>query len=214
MAIDDSTIEQLLAQASTREQVAVGRLLEYHRQRLRRMVAARMDRRLAARIDPSEVVQEVLLEAAQGLSEYIQARPVPYFVWLRDLARDRLVWWTRRHTAKKRDAFRDVPLGFSPAGGTDQPLVDRLVDRGTSPSGRVIREEQRLRVRALISLLEVCDRRVIELRYLEGLSFAAIASVLEIGVGAAQMRHLRALERLRDQLDTHGVKLEKGEVSE
>ena len=111
MAIDDTTIENLLKRAGRREASAVGRLLAYHRLRLRRMVAARLDQRLAARIDPSDVVQEVLLEADRTLPEYIRDRPVPFFVWLRDIARDRLVWLTRRHTAKKRDALRDRPVG-------------------------------------------------------------------------------------------------------
>ena len=147
------------------------------------------------RIDPSDVVQEVLLDAQRELPAYIRDRPVPFFVWLRDIARDRLVWFTRRHTAKKRDAFRDLPLGVSPSGARAQTPVDRLVDGGTSPSGLAIREEERALALALLGRLEAADRRVLELRYLEGLPIAAIAAVLEISPSAAQMRHFRALER-------------------
>jgi RNA polymerase sigma-70 factor, ECF subfamily len=204
MAIDDTTIENLLKRAGMREGSAVGRLLAYHRLRLRRMVAARLDQRLAARIDPSDVVQEVLLEADRTLPEYIRDRPVPFFVWLRAIARDRLVWWTRRHTAKKRDAFRELLVGVDCSHPPGQTFVDYLVDSGTSPSGRAIRVEERARALDLLSQLGAADRRVLELRYLGGLPIAAIASELEISLGAAQMRHLRALERLRERLDGPG----------
>ena len=204
MAIDERTIEDLLERAGRRDGSAIGRLLQFHRQRLRRMVVARLDPRLAARIDPSDVVQEVLLDAQCRLPEYIRDRPVPFFVWLRDIARDRLVWFTRRHTAKKRDAYRERLLSGTPSGASAQTLVDRLVDTGTSPSGLVIREEEKAIVLALLGRLQAADRRVLELRYLDGLPIATIASVLEISLSAAQMRHFRALERLRERLDEPG----------
>lgn len=200
MAMDDTTVEQLLERAGNQDASAVGRLMEFHRQRLRRMVAARLDQRLAARIDPSDVVQEAFLEAEQRLPNYIRERPVPFFVWLRDIARDRLVWWTRRHTTKKRDAFRDRPLEMRQSGAWAQTHLDVVFDSGTSPSGRAISEEERARVRAVMGRLGAADRQVLELRYRDGLSIAAIASELEIGLSAAQMRHLRALERLRECL--------------
>jgi RNA polymerase sigma-70 factor (ECF subfamily) len=204
MAIDDTTIEELLERAGVGEGSSVGRLLEYHRRKLRRMVAARLNSRLTARIDPSDVVQEALVEAERRLPAYLQVRPVPYLVWLRTIARERLAWWTRQHTTRKRDAFREVPLGVIAPGAMDHGGVDHLVDSGTSPSGRAIREEDRARALALLGRLEESDRRVLELRHLHGLTIAAIASALEIGVGAAQMRYLRALERLRERLDGTG----------
>ena len=204
LAIDDTTVESLLDRARREDRSAVGRLLEIHRQRLRRMVAARLENRLAARIDPSDIVQDALLEAERELPKYIRERPVPFFVWLRAIAHDRLVWWTRWHTAKKRDVFREQALKVSPSNARAQTHVDGLVDSGTSPSGRAIRAEERERILELLCRMGPADRRVLELRYLDGLSIAGIASVLEIGLGAAQMRHLRALERVRKLLDAPG----------
>jgi DNA-directed RNA polymerase specialized sigma24 family protein len=151
-----------------------------------------LGQRLAARIDPSDGIQEALFEAERGLPDYIRDRPVPFFVCLRTIARDRLVWWTRRHTAKKRDAFRDLALGFRASDAAAQTLVDRLVDSGTIPSGCAIREEERARALALLGRLGAADRRVLEPRYLDGLSIAEIASTLGIGLGTAQMRHVCA----------------------
>src|SRR4051794_25150155 len=78
--------DQLLADAGRGDADARGRLLERHRPRLRRMVALRLDRRLAARADPSDVVQEALLEAAARLDEYLRSRPIPFYPWLRRIA--------------------------------------------------------------------------------------------------------------------------------
>jgi hypothetical protein len=69
--------EQLLACAAQGDQAALGQLLQRHRPRLRNMIARRLDRRLQARLDPSEVLQETLVEAAQRLTDYACLRPLP-----------------------------------------------------------------------------------------------------------------------------------------
>ena len=85
-------------------------LLERHRARLRRMVAVRLDRRVAARVDPSDLVQETLAEAAARLSDYLRRRPLPFYPWLRQIAWDRLVEAHRRHLrAGRRSVAREVP---------------------------------------------------------------------------------------------------------
>ena len=61
-------------------------LLGAHRARLRQMIAVRMDRRLVARVDPSDVVQDVLAVATRDLSDYLRTRPMPFYAWLRKLA--------------------------------------------------------------------------------------------------------------------------------
>ena len=80
-------------------------------------------------------------------------------------------------------------------------LVDRLFASGTSPSGRLVREELRQRVRDTLDRLLPRDREVLVLRYLEMLSNGEIADVLGITAGSVKVRHLRALERLRSRLD-------------
>src|SRR5207249_1256497 len=87
----------LLDQAAHGDRGARQQLLARHRARLRRMVGLRLDRRLAARLDPSDVVQEALAEADRRLSEYLRRRPVPFYPWLRGLAWDRLIELHRRH---------------------------------------------------------------------------------------------------------------------
>src|SRR3954469_4069846 len=101
--------DYLLDRAAAGDPAARQRLLERHRKRLRRMVALRLDRRLAARVDPSDVVQEALADAGRKLDGYLRGRPLPFYPWLRQLAWERLVKLHRRHRADKRDVAREAP---------------------------------------------------------------------------------------------------------
>src|SRR3954463_5256867 len=94
--------EHLLLRAAAGDESARGRLLDRHRDRLRRMVAVRADPRLAARVDPSDVVQETLADAACKLDGYLRNRPLPFYPWLRRLAQERLAALHRQHVRAKR----------------------------------------------------------------------------------------------------------------
>jgi RNA polymerase sigma-70 factor (ECF subfamily) len=162
------------------------------------MVALRLDRRLAARVDPSDVVQDVLLDAAQGLDDYLRERPVPFYPWLRQLAWDRLIDLHRRHLhSQKRSVKREQPLAAHLSDESAMQLADRVLAGQSSPSDRAIRRELRQRLRAALDQLAEADREVLVLRHLEQLSTRETAAVLGIREGAVKTRHLRALERLR-----------------
>jgi RNA polymerase sigma-70 factor (ECF subfamily) len=187
--------DELLALSAAGDAAAREQLLERHRQKLRRMVAVRLDRRLAARLDPSDVVQEALAEAAQRLDDYLRDRPLPYYPWLRRLAWVRLDRAHRRHTAGKRSVRREEPPALPEESAVE--LADRLLAPDTSPADAALRLEQRQRVRAALGRLAAVDREVLVLRFLERLSTAETAAVLEITPGAVRLRFMRALERLR-----------------
>jgi RNA polymerase sigma-70 factor (ECF subfamily) len=176
-------------------------LLTRHRDQLRRMVAIRMDRRLAARVDPSDVVQEVLAEAAGSLSDYLRERPLPFYPWLRQLASDRLVGLHRKHVgAARRSVMREEPGVRELPDDSVADLAGRLIDSASSPSKHLVREELRERVRAALNGLAPMDREVLVLRHLEQLSTEETAAVLGLSRSAVKMRLLRALERLRSLL--------------
>src|SRR5262249_35493669 len=100
--------EQLLEAFQRGDASARGRLLDRHRTRLRQMVTLRLDRRLAARVDPSDVVQEALAEADRRLSDYARERPLPFYPWLRAIAWERLAKLHRRHLhAQRRSVGRE-----------------------------------------------------------------------------------------------------------
>jgi RNA polymerase sigma-70 factor (ECF subfamily) len=197
----EADTDQLLDRAGHGDPVARQELLVRHRRRLRQLIAVRMDRRLVARIDPSDVVQDTLAEAVQQLSEYLRRRPLPFYPWLRQLALDRLAELHRGHLrAQKRSVTREEAWDPALSDASVLELAGRLLARGSSPSARLLRRELRDRVRAALVQLPAADREVLVLRHLEQLSTREIAAVLGVSEGAVYTRHLRALERLRGLL--------------
>lgn len=108
---DDCETAALIGQAARGDQHALETLLDRHRDRLRRMVALRLDRRLQGRIDPSDVIQEACADAAGRLPEYQRSPSMPFFLWLRFLVAQRLLDEHRKHLgAAIRDAGREISL--------------------------------------------------------------------------------------------------------
>jgi RNA polymerase sigma-70 factor, ECF subfamily len=188
--------DELLDRSAAGDGHARAQLLDRHRRRLRRMVVVRMDARVAARVDPSDVVQEALADAARKLEDYLRDRPLPFYPWLRRLAWERLLQQHRRHLhARRRSVSREEPPAL-PEGSVIE-LAERLFARGSSPSRRARLSELRDQVRRALAALPDRDREVLVLRYLEGLRTAEAAAVLGITEGAVKVRHVRAIERLR-----------------
>ncbi len=197
----DSESQQIL-RAARGDRSAWSRLLTAHRDRLRRMVALRMDRRLKSRIDPSDVIQEAFLDATAGLSNYAERTEMPFFLWLRWLTRMKLSTLHRKHLgAKARDAGREIslnrPARLQPSSAA---LAARLLGRLTSPSDAAIRLERKARLEAAIEALEPLDREIVMLRHFEELTNAEAAQVLGLQTSAASKRYVRAICRLKDAL--------------
>jgi RNA polymerase sigma-70 factor, ECF subfamily len=192
--------EQLLAAAEEGDEHARGRLLERHRPRLRRMVAVRLDRRVAARVDPSDVVQEALVDAAQHLDEFLRDRPLPFYPWLRRRAEIRIADAYRRHVrAGRRSVEREERVGLPDESVLE--LAKRIAVDASGPSTGLGRRERGARVRAAIDRLPARDREILVLRYLEDLSTTDTVAILGCSEGAAKVRLLRAIRRLRTLLD-------------
>lgn len=194
-----SDTEVLLDQASQGDPAAVQELLTRFRARLMRMVRIHMDHRLAARFDPSDVVQDTFARAWRELPDYLGRRPLPFYPWLREFAWKTLIDLRRKHIlAQRRSVNRENRLGQALPDQSAMHLARKLLANGTSPSHRVVREELCRRVQAAISKLEKRDREVLVLRHLERLSTPEIAAVLKISEGAVRVRHLRAMQRFRE----------------
>jgi RNA polymerase sigma-70 factor (ECF subfamily) len=193
---------RLLEGARAGDQAALAELFAQHRDRLRRMVELRLDRRLQARVDASDVIQDGYLEIAQRLEAYFQDPKLPFFLWLRLVVGEQLIMIHRRHLgAQMRDAGLEVALyrGALPAASS-AALAAHLLGEHTSPTQAAVRAERLLRVQEALDQLEPIDREVISLRHFELLSRAESARALGIEESAASKRYIRALKRLKTAL--------------
>jgi len=196
MATNDPPTEQLLDRARAGSLSAVEQLLVLYRPRLRKMVAAQLDDRLAARFDPSDVVQEALVEATRRLAEYLEHRPVSFYPWLRGLALDRLTDLRRRHLgAARRSVLREEPDLQGP-NRSAFALADRLLASVSSPSSPLQRQQVEARVREALDRLNSTEREILVLRYVEDCSTAEIAQLLNLSERTIRRGHSRALARL------------------
>jgi RNA polymerase sigma-70 factor (ECF subfamily) len=165
------------------------------------MIAVRLDRRIAARVDPSDVLQETLAEAAVSLSDYLRRRPLPFYPWLRQIASERLIALQRRHVlAAARSVGREERNWPGLPDESALDLAERLISRDDSPSRQAARAEARSLVRETIDQLSPTDREVLVLRHLEGLETSEIATLLGISADAVRARHVRAIEQLRRRI--------------
>jgi RNA polymerase sigma-70 factor (ECF subfamily) len=191
-------LDAVLKEVSAGSADARNRLFAGYRELVKRVVRSRMDPRLSARVDSSDVVQEVFATAESGLDEYLRTRPADFYVWIRGIAEQRLVDMYRRHVvAAKRSVRRETPAAV---GTEDDPVREREPVAGsqTSPSQQVIRTEQSEALRRALEVLSPDDREVIALRYLERLTMPEVAVTLGISLPAAKSRHLRAIARLTE----------------
>ena len=196
---DQHETQELLQHAGRGDADAVNRLLERHRESLRRVVHLRIGRALERRVDASDVVQDVLLEASRRLDEYVRDPKMPFHLWLRQLAKDRVVDMHRRHrAAQRRSIEREQPLAG--AGNADRSSFDlaaQIRDAELTPAAANIRRELEERFLLALEQLDEDEREIILMRHYEHLGNSEVAAALGISPPAAGMRHLRALRKLR-----------------
>jgi RNA polymerase sigma-70 factor (ECF subfamily) len=181
---------------------ALGEFFARHRERLRRTVRLRLDRRLQGRIDPEDVLQEAFVDAARRLAEYAADPNMPPFLWLRFLTVQRLQTLHRLHLGvKSREARREVSLynGSLPMADS-RSLAARLLGRLTSPSRAAIRAEIQIKIQDVLNAMDPVDCEVLALRHFEELNNGETAAVLGIHKAAASNRYVRALRRLKEIL--------------
>jgi RNA polymerase sigma-70 factor (ECF subfamily) len=206
MPVDSSDDESLVKRAAAGDPGSWAELITRYRSRLRRMVSFRMDSRLRGRVDPSDVVQEVCLEAWQHLGSYVSQPDTPFFLWFRAVAGHKLGDLHRHHLgARMRDARREVALyqGSLP-GATSAALAAQLLGHWTRPSEAAVRAERKAQLQTALNAMDPIDREVLALRHFEQLTVSEAAAVLGIKEKAAGMRYVRALRRLKEILTCLG----------
>jgi RNA polymerase sigma-70 factor (ECF subfamily) len=199
--------DELLAAAKAGQAGAVDELLGEFREPLRKVIGLRLDPVLARRVDASDIVQDVLIEANQRLTEYLKKPDMPFHLWLRHLAQDRIIDTHRRHrTAQRRSVDREQPIARPAwADESSNSLVAQLVDAERTPATNAIQDELARKLTAAINELGDDDREILLLRHHEQMANQDVASLLGLTEAAASMRYLRALRRLRAVLLPDGA---------
>ncbi len=198
---DAQRVQQLLEQAKTGETAALEDLLALCRDPLRRAVDLRLDRQLTRREDASDIVQKVLFDAHRRIQEYLRDPKMPFPLWLRHMAQDRIIDAHRRHQgAARRSLDREQTAGPVLDEASSIQLVAQLVDQELTPASAAIQQELQRKLQSVLMELDETDREIILMRYYEQMSNQEIAAALDLTEAAASMRHLRALRRLKDAM--------------
>ncbi|MCR9201491.1 MAG: sigma-70 family RNA polymerase sigma factor [Planctomycetaceae bacterium] len=196
--------QQFLQKIKDGDSNAVNGLMDRHRQAVRRLIQMRLDNAIARRVDASDVVQDVMFEASRRLEDYISEPSMPFHLWLRQLAKDRIIDMHRRHrTAQRRSVDREqhvVSLGNDDRSAAD--LASVLKDAELTPAASTVRREMEERFLLAVNDLPDDDRELIMMRHFEHLGNSEVAEILGLSAPAAGMRYLRAIRRLRQALGT------------
>ncbi len=194
--------EELLGDAREGNAEAVNKLIDRHRNAILRLVRMRLDRRIQPRVGVSDVVQDVFIEANRRLQKYLQDPIMPFHLWLRQIAKDRIIDAHRRHrVSKKRSVDREQPAHLP--GNMDHSsmaLANQLVDGEVTPMAAATQRELAARVEQTIGELPEQDRDILLMRHYEFLSNQEVAEALGLSQPAASMRYLRAIRRMRELL--------------
>lgn len=196
--------EVLLQSARQGDEDAVNKLLDRHRNGIRRLVEMRLDRKVQRRVDVSDVVQDVMVEASGRLEKYLDDPVMAFHLWLRQIAWDHIIDTYRRHrVSAKRNMDREQSLhtGGDKIDESSVDLAIQLCDPAMTPAAVATQREIASKVEAAIEKLDDPDREVILMRHYEHLSNLEIAEVLGLNAPAASMRYLRAVRRLRTVLE-------------
>ena len=199
---DSTETGELLTRLGQGDRAALERLMELHRNYLRKLVDMRMEQALRRRVDPSDVVQETFAVVSQRIESFLKNRPASFRIWLRSTAMEKLIDLRRRHLAKKRSIGREIHL--SDASSLD--LARGLL--GNRPSQILQRKELADQVREIIMRLGDTDREILLLRHVEELSNSEAAEVLSIEPDTARKRLGRAMIRLTTLLSDNNVRLD------
>jgi RNA polymerase sigma factor (sigma-70 family) len=162
------------------------------------MVRAMMGEGLQAKVQPEDLVQEVLRRSLRTLDLLERGESPQIFGLFRLLLREVAVDEARRIGARKRSDRAETSLDVAspPAAPTAAtPTPSSLVSRG----------ELREQLRRAEARLSESHRRVLELRWKRHLTLTQVARELDITPEAAGKLEARAREALRRALEEDGL---------
>ena len=200
--VKKSDIGVAIAEARSGNPESLGRLLERYRNYLVLLARIQIGRRLQSKVDPTDLVQEVFLDAVRQFPQFQGTTPESFSSWLRKILAGKLAQLIRRYVSVQS---RDVRLERSLEADLDSSsnwLEKSLTGGASTPSEAAMRQEKLMALGDALEKLAPDHRNVILLRQIEGVSFGEIAKRLERSEDSVQKLWVRGLEALRKSLST------------
>jgi RNA polymerase sigma-70 factor (ECF subfamily) len=194
-------IDVLIDSARSGDTAALDRLLDMYRNYLNLIARTQLHTGLRLRIDPSDLIQEVLFAASRRFAHFRGTTEAELLAWLRRILVSRLADLAKHHQARRRDVRREVSLEQTLDDSTmaaEQALRSRL----SSPSGHAMHREQMVVLADALARLPDDYREVLILRHVERLDFQAIADRMNRAPATVRKLWTRAIERLRSDTRT------------
>lgn len=195
------SFDVLLENARQGDATAQGLLLRRFHSWLEILARMQLESHLRAKVEPSDIVQQTMLDAVQGLPQFRGSTEPELIAWLRQILARALAQEIRRyHGAQKRDVSLEISLDAEMAQSS-QRLGAMLAESGPSPSQQFARRELDVQLADALGRLPDDYRQVLILRHLEGLSHDQIATRMDRTAGAVRMLWTRALAAFRQELN-------------
>ncbi|HEY7330667.1 MAG TPA: sigma-70 family RNA polymerase sigma factor [Gemmataceae bacterium] len=188
---DNEELARLLNEARKGNKRALGHMLMQLRPWIRRQAEGLLGQRLRARMDGSDIVQDVHVRAFEHFGQFQGDSLARLNVWVEEILRNVITDCRRRHGAGKRDAGREQ-------GDGDQ--LSHMQGHGTTPSQGAMRIENQARLFEALQRLPEKYRRVLQLRFYDGLPFEEVAQKIGVTVGNARVLAVRAIEKLKNEI--------------
>lgn len=173
--------------------------LDRYRNYLRLLARVRLGPRAGGRMDPSDLVQQTLLEAYQKREQFRGATDGERAAWLRTILARNVADAMRAQGRLKRDVTRERSLERELAASSVR-LGNWLAADGPSPSEYAQKHEQAIKLADALARLPVDQREALVLHYWQGCSLAEVGAHLDRTTAAVAGLLKRGLKGLREQL--------------
>ncbi len=187
---------QLVALVKGGDESALDQLCRVYAERVRWMVRLRMGKELRRNLDSMDVVQDVLINALGGITDFTYENEGDFVRWLSRIAENALRDNWKRFHAEKRDIRKEVRLNDrGPTTGGSSGGAPGPID-ATTPSVIMSRKEDLARLEQAIDELKPEYREVIVLTRIEGLSYQDVGNRLSKNSEAVRKLVFRAMSAL------------------
>ena len=191
--MDERRLEHLIEQAKDGDTEAAGELAKLFEGSVRTSIRRRLGPEIRNRVETDDIFQSAIADSLREISKFRYGGENAFRAWLSSVAQRKVIDAVRYHRAGKRDVRRDRTVREA------RHVPGKL----TSPIQGAVRGEVTESIRRAVERLPPEERRSVELRSYEGLTFREVAERLELpDKDAARNLFKRAIKRMGDLFES------------